>query len=176
MANKDPGKIFEQHIEDSSKHQKVYNLRVRDVFIPFHLRHLIDLPPNKYDFLLAHSGIVLPLELKSVNGKSLPFANIEDNQIKALTAAREFDDTYPGFLFNYRPANNATFYLHINDFLIYQGVANGDPSPYKSKINVASIPIGVCEEVGILLDSKLLKVHYRYDIKGLFQKVVEKYR
>ena len=169
------GKQFEKDIATSCEKQSIYLLRLRDIYIPPELRHLIDVPRNKYDYLLYHDTILMPLELKSSQAKSVPFGMIEEHQINALAKADTYHGVYPGFIFNFRNANR-TYYVHIRDFLNYQSVAAGEtPSPYKHSHNQKSIPMDICAEVGIEINCQKLKVHYRYDMKGLVSDIKDKY-
>ena len=93
---------------------------------------------------------------------------IKDHQIAELAHEQKYTDVYPGFLFNFREYDNATYYIHISDFLIYQQVAAGEMgSQYKGKVNAGSMPLSICEEIGIRVQNQKLKVHFRYDIKNL---------
>ena len=170
------GAQFQKDISDSCNKANIYLVRLRDVFIPPELRHLIDLPESPYDYIICNSGIVIPAELKSTQLKSLSFKMIKDHQIKALSSDVKYESIYPGFIFNFRECDNETYYIHIKDFLLYQQVAAGEiASPYKGKVNKASMGVDICREIGIKIDNEKLRVHYRYDIKKLIEDVKVKY-
>jgi len=101
---------------------------------------------------------------------------IKDHQPKALEKDLKYENVYPGFIFNFREYDNATYYIHISDFLIYQQVvARERASPYQGKVNAGSMPIHICEQIGIRIDCQKLRVHYRYDIKKLINDIKSKY-
>lgn len=173
------GKDFEKAIETSSKEQKVFYFRVRDVNLPPDVRMRVKLPQNRFDCLLFHSGYLFPIEMKSTKSKSVSFAEsiIKANQITNLKEATEYEDVIAGFIFNFREPENKTYFVHIDKFLEYKNTAENElPHTYKNKVNKSSIPIGICEEVGIELRSVKKKVHHRYLIKDLLEKLIEIYK
>lgn len=93
---------------------------------------------------------------------------IKPHQITGLAREQKFADVYPGFIFNFRESDNATYYIHIQDFLNYQSVAEGkSPTLYTGKTNSGSMPLHICDEVGIKVQSQKLRVHYRYNMEQL---------
>ena len=89
----------------------------------------------------------MPLELKATQLKTLSFKMIKEHQIDSLAKDIKYPGVYPGFIFNFREYDNATYYIHISDFLNYQEVAAGKmlPSPYRGKISEGSVPIHICD-------------------------------
>ena len=89
MANS--GKKFETDIENSAKEQKIFHFRVRDVNLPLDVRMggKVKIPKNKYDALLYYKDTLLPVELKSVNAKSISLSEsmIKAHQLKNLEEA-----------------------------------------------------------------------------------------
>ena len=169
------GAQFEASVQDSCVHHSIFVYRVRDVFVPPELRSRIEIPEIPYDYIIAN-GIIIPAELKSTQEKSLSFKMIRKNQIDGLGRAQQYLNTFPGFIFNFRDYNNRTYYVHIKDFLYYQRVVAGEAAnPYRWKVNAASMPLEICADIGVPVDNKLLKVHYRYDIPKLINDVKEKY-
>ncbi len=82
-------------------------------------------PKNKYDALIFRKNHLFPVELKSTKAKSISMKEsmIKAHQIKNLKEAAKFDGVIAGFLFNFREPDNRTFFVHINDFLDYQNIA-----------------------------------------------------
>ena len=173
------GKIFESDIETSSKEQNVFYFRVRDVNLPPDVRMRVKLPQNKYDCLLFYNGYLFPVEMKSTKGKSVSFSEsiIKANQIENLKEATDYEDVIAGFLFNFREPDNKTYFVHIDEFLKYKNIAENQlDHTYINKINKSSIPIKICEEIGIEIKSVKKRVRYRYLIKDGLDKLIEDYR
>lgn len=176
MSSRKQGSIFEDSFENSCKKQKIFFSRNRDIFIPPQYRKEIRVPKNLYDYFIFDNKTLFPVELKSTKENALPFKNIKDHQIEALEAASKFENVISGLLVNFRHENNKCFFMHIDDYLYYQKVAKGEiQNTCKSKINKSSIPVGVCEEIGIEIKCKLLKTNYTYDVKGFIGEAIEKY-
>ncbi len=166
------GAQFQKSLAESCEKQNIFLVRLRDVYIHPELRSQVDLPESPYDYVICHSGIVLPVELKSTKLKYLSFKMIKDHQIAALNREQKYTDVYPGFIFNFREYNNATYYIHIKKFLEYQKiVAEGAANYYQGKINWSSMPLEICKEIGISISSQKLRVHFRYDIQDLIEKI-----
>lgn len=176
---KNQGKTFESSVEQSSKEQKIFYFRVRDVMLPPDVRMRVKLPQNRYDCLLHYKGHLFPIEMKSTKAKSISFSEsmIKENQIRNLKEATEYDGVIPGFLFNYRECpENRAFFIHINDFITYQNIAENQlEHNYKSKINKSSIPLAICEEVGIEIRNVKKQINYRYYINQLLDEVIERF-
>ncbi|AKO92048.1 hypothetical protein BEH_08015 [Priestia filamentosa] len=176
---KDQGRAFESDVEQSCKDQKVFYHRIKDVFIPMDLRRRVRVPMNKYDSFVFKRPHLVPLEFKSTKAKSFSFSEkiIKEHQIKYLKEAVDYDGVIAGFVFNFRESDNATYFVHIDDFIQYKNHAEGkdDSITYKSKVNKSSIPIAICEEIGIPVENMKKKVRYRYYINKLIDDISEKY-
>jgi penicillin-binding protein-related factor A (putative recombinase) len=171
------GKIFEESLESSCKKQGIFSLRIKDTFIPAKFRKQIRVSKNKYDFILFSASHLFPVELKSTKAKSISMQEsvIKEHQIKSLEEALNYDNTVPGFIFNFREPDNRTFFVHIGDFITYKDIAENQlDHTYKSKINKSSIPIAICEEIGIEIGSELKRTKYAYDMKGFIDKAASK--
>jgi penicillin-binding protein-related factor A (putative recombinase) len=179
LTKKNEGKIFEDSFEASCQKAKIFFSRNRDVYIPPELRNRIQVPKNKYDYFMFSKGILFPLELKSTKQKSFSFSDsiIKKHQIESLTEAQEFDDIISGFIFNFREPENRAFFIHIHDFNTYKSVAEGkEERAYQNKVNKSSIPIGICEEIGIEIKNYKLKTNYRYDVETFVEEAIKKFR
>lgn len=178
MAGKE-GKQFEQSIETSADEQKVFYFRVRDVYIPPEFRTKIRVPQNRYDALMFTGNYMFTMEMKSTKDNKISFSEsmIKANQIKNLKMASEYDDVISGFLFNFREPDNKVYFVHIDEFLKYKNIAeNKLDHTYKNKINRASMPMKICEEIGYEMRSVKKKVHYRYLVKEHLDKLIEIYK
>ena len=172
------GKIFESDVEISSKEQGIYYMRIRDVNLPPDVRMRVKLPQNKFDNLLFYKGHLFPLELKSTKAKSVSFAEsiIKQHQLDSLKEASTYDGVIAGLLFNFRESENKTYFVHINDFLEYKKIAENElEHTYESKVNKSSIPIAICEEIGVPIVNLKKKIRYRFYINKLLDELISKY-
>jgi len=125
---------------------------------------------NECDFLLHDSeyGLLYGLELKSTKG-SLTFwredfedkskkqtFNIRKKQIQGLQTWSENYSGVFGFVINFRNETNDTYFISIKDFLEYSSTL-----PKKS-LNKEDI----LQMNPIKIESKKLKINYRYDLIG----------
>ncbi len=155
MANS--GKIFEQSFEKSlCKDIFRYKLRdsggwSRDSNTRFSTSNICD-----YVLYNMNTKQMFLLELKSTKGKSLPFGNIKEKQIKGLLDASDYSIVC-GFVIN---LSGECYYLDIKDF-----------NEFYNNTNRKSIPLSLLKEKGIFIPSKLLQKNYRYDLSGLLNEV-----
>lgn len=171
------GKVFEQSIEESSKEQNIFYFRVRDVN-PMAIKPNFKLPQNKFDSLLYYNDHLFTIEMKSTKGKSFSFSEsiIKQHQIDSLLEASKFDGVISGFLFNFRIEGNPTYFVDINDFIKYKHIAENQlEHTYQNKINKSSIPLTICQEIGIELRNVKKVKKYRYYLKMLFDELIEKF-
>lgn len=172
--------MFEEDLSNSARKLNIFSFRVRDVNIPFNLRSKVRIPKNKYDFILYRKPLLIPIELKSTKDKTFSFAGsnpkIKQHQIEALTEDARFDGVIAGLLLNFRSPENKTFFIHINDFNNYVYAAqNGLQGNYNAKINRSSIPLRICEEIGIEVEGKLQRTRYFYRLDKLVDELIERY-
>ncbi len=179
MANKE-GKIFEEDVEKSCSEQKTFYYRIKDTFIPPELRTKVRVSKNKYDSFIYKKPNLFPIEFKSTKDKKFSFSEsiIKSHQIEALTDAATYDGLISGFIFNFRIEGNPTYFVHISDFLDYKNVAENQikENKYISKVNRASISLGICKEIGIEIHNVKKKVRYRYYINKLLDELITKYK
>lgn len=169
------GKSFEADMETSAKQQGVFYFRVRDVN-PMAIKKGQSVPKNRYDALLFYKQHLLPVEMKSTKSKSISFDEsiIKDYQIKSLQEAAKYNDVIPGFLFNFREPDNRVFFVHIDKFIEYKHIAENriKEHTYASRVNKSSIPIGICEEIGVEVKGVKKKVNYRWYINRLIDELI----
>lgn len=177
--NKNSGKKFESSVESACKKRRIFYFRIRDVN-PAALKSMFAIPKNKYDSLIYYKKHLFAIEMKSVNAKSISFSEsmIKENQIKNLQEASTYDGVIAGFLFNFRKDVNKTYFVNVFDFIKYKECAESEScgDTYKGRLNRSSIPISICEEIGIELKSRLKKVNYDYYISEMLDEVIEKYK
>ncbi|CAM2142768.1 Holliday junction resolvase RecU [Paraburkholderia tropica] len=176
MGANNQGKVFEANIEKSAIDQKLFFYRIKDVN-PMFLKRGAAVSKNKYDCFLFFKGYLFPLELKSTKDKSIAFREeiIKAQQIKHLKVATQYPNIIPGFLFQFREPENKVYFIHINDFLTYKNIAEKQlKHTYKNKVNKASIPIAICEEIGTEVRSMKKKVNYTYYLNKLCGELIKK--
>ncbi|AXF33325.1 Holliday junction resolvase RecU [Bacillus subtilis] len=176
MGANNQGKVFEANIEKSAADQKLFFYRIKDVN-PMFLKRGAAVSKNKYDCFLFFKGYLFPFELKSTKDKSIAFREeiIKAQQIKHLKEATKYPNIIPGFLFQFREPENKVYFVHINDFLTYKNIAEKQLShTYKNKVNKASIPIAICEEIGTEVRWMKKKVNYTYYLNKLCGELIKK--
>ncbi|MED1820603.1 hypothetical protein P4V11_16970 [Bacillus subtilis] len=176
MGANNQGKVFEANIEKSAADQKLFFYRIKDVN-PMFLKRGAAVSKNKYDCFLFFKGYLFPFELKSTKDKSIAFREeiIKAQQIKHLKEATQYPNIIPGFLFQFREPENKVYFVHINDFLTYKNIAENQlKHTYKNKVNKASIPIAICEEIGTEVRSMKKKVNYTYYLNKLCGELIQK--
>lgn len=92
------------------------------------------------------------LELKTTKGKSLPFGNVRENQVKGMKDISTKDNTSSYFIINFREFEE-TFAIKASEihFFYYNG---------KRK----SFPIDWCKSNGILIKQELKRTRYKYNV------------
>ena len=118
------------------------------------------------------------LELKSTKGTSLSFwrEDFEDktksqtflihkHQIEGLANADKFAEVISGFVINFRETTNHTYFWHINDFLEYTNKLD------KKSFNENDVVNGG----GLLINQKLKKVNYEYNVEHFVIDCIKRY-
>jgi len=173
-----PGKVFEKNIEDSVEESGNWLFRVRDVN-PMALKSRFNIPKNPYDTLIFDGRYLFTLELKSNQGKTISHRGsnpqIKPHQVEALIKASKHENIISGFILNFRSVDK-TFFLSIEEFVKYDKVTKGElEDTYKNKVNEKSIPLAICEEVGIEILSVKKRVHNRYFINDFLDQAIRRY-
>ena len=165
-----PGKQFEKDFEQSCKKTMPY-IRFNDPASSFNTE-CNGCPKKKTRFAASHLCDAVAysypnmflFELKSVQGKSIPFKNIvkneRDNRLNKMVECGHEDGVESFVVINFR-AVNKTYAMYA--FLVKEYI--------EMVSNRASIPILHCERMGFLIDQKLKRVHYGYDIEGFVEKL-----
>ena len=114
---------------------------------------------NACDVVMFDGSILYLLELKSTKGKSLPLKNIKDHQISDLLAFSHFKNVLCGLVIEFSECNTCYF---IEISLI---------DKFKKEANRMSIPIDYCQNNGIKIDLKRLRVNVKLDIDKFIQEI-----
>lgn len=114
---------------------------------------------NMCDCELFDGNRLYLLELKSVIGKSLPFVNIKDHQLKELVEASRYKNIVAGFLIEFSTINRC-FYLSARDMENYIGNSGRQ-----------SVPLSYLEDKGLEIEVRKLKVNSRFNIDKFIEEV-----
>jgi recombination protein U len=173
---KNPGKKFEEDFIKSIP-DRCDVTRLKDAGGWSNATNMRFTSSNPCDFIIYSNrgiggGHQYKLELKSLEGKSLPYGNIKGKKPatkkKPATSAKENSITFTetlmeslmkgvraGFVVNFRDVNE-TFYVSAE--LVLEHLKNADR---------ASIPIAWFKEYGILIKQTIVIKRYRYDLEWL---------
>ncbi|GED72314.1 hypothetical protein BRE01_60160 [Brevibacillus reuszeri] len=191
MANTKQGKVFEQNWQDSYKYSDHYYMRLKDTAKWLQGSGSSFTPSNLCDAIQHTMPFLWLLELKStkdasisfnpyIEGKSSPEEKpkntttnvmIKASQVKGLRQAVKHQGVIAGFVVNYREQklktktkDNEVFFIHINDFWNF-AVETGKSSVSRED----------ARSIGVRIESKKLKVNYRYKINEFVDESIKKY-
>ena len=165
------GKRFEHNIKKSIP-DNIFSLRIQDQkFENTSLENIRFTQKNPYDLIVFYRNLFL-IELKSTKHPSLSIQTnkkesgkmIKRHQIDALSKASKYINVVPGFLINFRFAENLIFFLHICKFIKIINMTD------KKSINYKEV-----STAGIHIPSYKKKVNYQYDLEHLFMYYSKKY-
>lgn len=111
------------------------------------------------DCIIFGNRTLFICELKSHQGKSIPFNCIRENQIEQLTEAAKFPFIIPALVIFF-PDVESCFAVEINDW------NNLVDASKKKSANIAEI-----EQAGFEVGVTKLKVNYKYDVDGMMKKL-----
>ena len=149
-----PGKQFEKDFEKSCKS---YFYRLKDGTSSWgNQENTRFQAKNDFDCFIFKSPHLYGIELKSVKGKSFPFSNLKDSQIKGLLKIDEHYNGHGYLIINFREVE-MTYAIKIKDLVKHI------ESTTKKSINVKDVE-------GILIPQRKLKVNYRYDLEVLYER------
>ena len=167
---KNEGKKFEEDWKNSFKNINAYFFRIKDSAAAFSGGNSEFTRNNPYDCFVLYNGYFIATELKSTKLSSFSFEKdgagnghklIKKSQIDGLYEVSNFKNTKAGFIFNFRNTIH-TYFLDIKYF--YKFYLDSE----KFSINEKD----VIEYKGVLIDSKKLKVRYRYDVEKLLNNII----
>ena len=116
---------------------------------------------NEGDYLVYLFPHLFIFELKSHKGKSIPFDNLRDNQLKGLKGLKIIPGVKTGFIFNFRDLEK-TYFIEIDKVINF--MRNGERK---------SFPIEWVESEGIRVGHKKARTRYTYDLHKLLQDIKE---
>lgn len=116
---------------------------------------------NICDCFMFDGDYLYLLELKSTKGKSLPFNNIKEHQIKDLLWASDYANTICGLVIEFSELSEC-YFIEISQL-----------KEFYDKTNRKSIPVDYLREKGIKIEIKKLKVNNRFNISKFVKEVSE---
>lgn len=164
------GKKFEDDWKKSFAKLNAYYFRIKDSASSFSGGNTSFTRNNPYDCFALYDGFFFPTELKSTKSTSFSFEKegsgkgnkmIKLSQIYGLEEVSRFKNVYAGFIFNFRDVQH-TYYLDIKNFMEFYNDTN------KFSINEKDI----MNYKGVLIECKLLKVRYRYNVEKLLNELI----
>lgn len=114
---------------------------------------------NMCDCEMFDGSRLFLLELKSVVGKSLPFANIKEHQVRELYNASCYKNIRAGFLIEFSSLNRV-FYISAKKL-----------KEYMENSGRKSIPLSYLESKGLEIEVTKLKVNVRLNIEKFIKEV-----
>lgn len=135
------GKGFERDFKSSCP---------KDVLI-LRLKDGKGLGKNPCDFILYYYPHMYMLELKTVQGKSLPLANIKEHQLATMDKVWEIDGIVGGFVINFRTLNETYF------------VDGRKMKSFVETTDRKSFPIEWVRQHGVLLPQHKARTRNRYE-------------
>jgi len=178
------GKRFEQNIKASCEKQGILWERFIDgnKWDDGNAESIRFTPDSPCDGFLFDKGNLIYLELKTaqtgnisfnqpptIQTKGKPKPSIKAHQVKSLIDRKKFDGVHAGLLVEFSDRETktqtipgGTFYIEIDDFYSWAEKCE------KKSMNVAD-----ARKIGIEVDSRVLKVNRRYDIKKLLERICD---
>lgn len=154
------GKKFEEDFKKSVP-EGAYFLRIKDSAMSWGQGENIRFTPkNPYDAILFANNTLFVLELKSINGTSLPFDNIKNQQIQELLLASKCPGVKAGLIINFRKSET-TYFFPIEDFNAFMLVTD------KKSINKKDLQFMYAIEI----QAHKKRTRSRYDIAGFIEQV-----
>ena len=149
---KNQGKKFEEDFKNSVP-ADVYIYKLKDAGGWSNATNTRFTINNICDYIMYSMPTLYLLELKSFKGKSLPYSNIKNNQIKGLIDAAQTKGIKAGIVANFRELEK-TYYIDIKELQEF----------YKES-DRKSYPLELFEDRGQLIEQKKIVTRYKYNIE-----------
>lgn len=157
------GKRFEQQFKKSIP-KEVFYYRFKDSSSSWGANSTVRYTPNNICDCMLYDGYYLYFfELKNTKGKSLPLANIRENQIKELSRVSKYSNVISGLVIMFSEVEEC-YFIEINDYMTFINTNERK-----------SIPIDYLKNHGIRIECSKKKVNYNYDIKKFLDNMVIRY-
>lgn len=149
---KNQGKKFEEDFKNSVP-ADVYIYKLKDAGGWSNATNTRFTINNICDYIMYSMPTLYLLELKSFKGKSLPYSNIKNNQIKGLIDAAQTKGIKAGIVANFRELEK-TYYIDIKELQEF----------YKES-DRKSYPLELFEDRGQLIEQQKIVTRYKYNIE-----------
>ncbi len=152
MAKKNEGKRFEEDFKNSIP-EEWFSYRLRDSSGSWSNTDVSRFTPtNICDFFIFTGRDLFGVECKSFKGKSIPYANIKDNQLNGLTKISEYYNAEGLFIFNFRD-------------LAETYVVNAEKITKQKELGLRkSLSLAEIRELGHQMPQTLKRIRYKYDL------------
>lgn len=168
------GKQFETQFQKSCKKQGIFCLKLKDKSSYITMNKDANFSKNICDFIIHYNKRMFALELKTTQSTSISFnqppfvhseksVGIQSHQVAGLMEVNSYEID-AGLIINFKARQTKrksieenTFYIPIQSFVRFC-----DEFKDKNSINLHD-----CEEIGLKIDSKVLRVHSEYYIKEM---------
>lgn len=156
------GKRFEQNFKNSIP-KDVFYYRFRDGSSSWGGNDKVRFQQtNICDCMLFDGDYLFLLELKSTKGKSLPFSNIKEHQIRDLLWASNFANVICGFVIEFADLDEC-YFIEIAQF-----------KEFLDNTDRKSISIDYCRKNAVKIDVERLRTNRKFNIKKFLMKDVIK--
>ena len=165
------GKVFEKNFQDSCKKQGIFCTRLRDNQLSFTSDEKT--PQQPYDCEIYNFPYLACCELKATHLPSISFEREKNqknkkmlhfHQIQGLEKASKYEGVFGLLIFDFQ-TSGVTYALTIEKFLEFFHLT--DKQSISEKDVIALSPI--------IVNKKLLRTNYEYDIEGIFEVLKEQY-
>ena len=162
MTGISSGKRFEQNWKNSIP-KDIFYYRFRDGSSSWGGNDKVRFQQtNICDCLMFDGDYLYLLELKSTKGKSLPFSNIKEHQIKDLLWASDYANTICGLVIEFSELSEC-YFIEISQFKTFYDVTDRK-----------SISIDYLRENGIKIGAKKKKINSCFDINKFKKEIIER--
>lgn len=161
------GKVFENNFQDSCKKQGIFCTRLRDNQLSFTTDEKT--PQQPYDYEVYLYPYLICCELKATHLPSVSFERekkqknkkmLHYHQIEGLEKASQYNGVFGLLVFDFQ-TSGVTYALTIEKFLEF--FRSTDKQSISEKDVIALSPI--------IVEKKLLRTNYEYNIKGVFDEL-----
>ena len=161
------GKVFESAFKISCKKQGIFFTRLRDNQLSFTVEDKT--PKQPYDCEIYNFPYLACCELKATHLNAISFEReknqknkkmLKYHQIQGLQKASQHDGVFGLLVFDFQ-TSGVTYALTIEKFLEF---FNSTDKQSISENDVISLS-------PIVIDKKLLRTNYEYDIEGIFEEL-----
>ena len=167
MSKVNKGKAFENAFKSSCKKQGIFCTRLRDNQLSFVSDNKT--PQQPYDYEIYDFPYLICCELKATHLPSVSFEREKNqkvkkmlhyHQIEGLEKASQYNGVFSLLVFDFQ-TSGVTYALTIEKFLEFFHSTDKQSISEKDVISLSPI----------VVDKKMLRTNYEYNIKGIFDEL-----